>query len=48
MLSTEGFFPSKRKGLLQDTVDNEVSALAMLSFCENLLIGQEASVCCLH
>ena len=48
MLSTEGFLSSKRKGLFQDTVDNEVSALATLSFCENLLIGQEVSVRCLH
>ena len=48
MLSTEGFFPSKRKGLLQDTVDNEVSALARFAFYENLLIGQEISVRCPH
>ena len=36
LLSTEGFLPSKRKGLLQDTVDNEVSALARFAFYENL------------
>ena len=41
MLSTEGFLPSKRKGLLQDTVDNEESALVRFAFYENLLIGQE-------
>ena len=28
------------------SVDNEVSALARLSFCENLLIGHEISVRC--
>ena len=39
MLSTEGFSPSERKGLLQHTVINEVFA----SYA-NLLIGQEASV----
>ena len=48
MQSTEGFLPSKRKGLLQHTVDDEVSALARLSFHENLLIEQETSVCCLR
>ena len=40
MLSTEGFSPSERKGLLQHTVINEVFA----SYA-NLLIGQEASAC---
>ena len=46
MLSTDdGFFlPSKRKDLLQHIVDNEVSALARLTFYENLLTGQEISV----
>ena len=48
MLSTKGFLSSKRKGLFQDTVDKEVSALATLSLYENLLIGQEISVRCLH
>ena len=42
------FLPYRRKGLLQHTVDNEVSVLARLTFYENLLIGQEKSVCCLH
>ena len=42
MLSTE------RKVVLQENVDNEVSALARLIFCENLLIGQETSVHCRH
>ena len=32
--------------MLQHTVDNEVSALAKLTFYENLLIGQETSACC--
>lgn len=46
MLSTDDGFvlPSKRKDLLQHTVDNEVSALARLTFYENLLTGQEISV----
>ena len=48
MLSTKGILSSKRKGLLHDTVDNEVSALARFAFYENLLIGQEISVRCLH
>ena len=39
---------SKRKGLLQHTVDNEVSPLASLTFYEDLLIGQETSVHCQH
>lgn len=50
MLSTEGFFLQKWKGLLQLTViDNEVSALAMLTFYENRLTGKEIiSVRCPH
>ena len=35
------FQSSKRKGPLQHSVDKEVSALARLTFYENLLIGQE-------
>ena len=35
------FLPSKRKGLLQHTVDNELSALARFAFYENLLIGRK-------
>ena len=35
------FLPSKRKGLLEHTVDNELSALARFSFYENLLIGRK-------
>ena len=46
--SIESLSRSKRKGLLQYTVDNEVYALARLAFYENLLIGQEISVSCLH
>ena len=42
------FLTSKRKGQLQHTVDNEVSALAMLAFNKNSLIGQEMSVRCPH
>lgn len=39
--------PSERKGLLlKYSADNEVSALVRLAFYENLLIGQEISVCC--
>ena len=45
---TEGFLPSKRKNLLQHTVDNEVSALARLAFYENLFIGQRKGVRCPH
>ena len=48
MLSTEVSFTFERKGLLQHTVDNEVSALARLIFYENLLIGYEVSVLCPH
>ena len=45
MLSTtEVFLLSKRKGLLQHTVDKEVFASTRLAFYENLLIGQEMSV----
>ena len=45
MLPERFFLPTKRKGLLQHTVDNEVSALAGLTFYhENLFIGREASV----
>ena len=33
------FFYLWKEGLLQHTVDNEVSALARLIFYENLLIG---------
>ena len=46
MLSTEGFLPSRRKGLLQHTFNNEMSSLARLAFTENLLTGQEISVHC--
>ena len=46
--SIERFSRSNRKGLLQYTVDNEVYALARLAFYDNLLIGQEISVSCLH
>ena len=42
------FLPIKSKGLLQHAVDNEVSALARLTFYENSLIGQEISVGCPH
>ena len=42
------FLPFKRKHLLQYTVDYEVLALPWLTFNENLLIGQENSVLCLH
>ena len=38
--------PSKRINPLQLINGNEVSALARLIFYENLLIGQEKSVCC--
>ena len=44
MLSTEGFYFQKKKGLLQHAVDNEVLASARLPFYESLLIGQETSV----
>ena len=42
------FLPIKRKGLVQHTVDNEVSALARLAFYKNSLIGQEINVGCPH
>ena len=50
MLSTEGFFTFKKETLilLQYTVDYEVSTLLWLTFNENLIIGQENSVLCLH
>ena len=35
------FLPSKRKGFLQHTVDDELSALARFAFYENLLIGRK-------
>ena len=44
MLSTEGFYFQKKKGLLQHAVDNEVPGSARLPFYESLLIGQETSV----
>ena len=50
MLSTEDCFTLKMRGLLQHTVDtcNEVSALARLTFYENLSIGKESSTHCPH
>ena len=42
------FLTSKRKDQLQHTVDNEVSALAMLAFNKNSLVGQEMGVRCPH
>ena len=50
MLSTEGVFTLKKERsiYMQQTVDNEVSALARLAFYENSLIGQELSVRCPH
>ena len=44
MLSTEGFYFQKMKGLLQHAVDNEVSESVRLPFYESLFIGQETSV----
>ena len=44
MLSTEGFYFQKKKGLLQHTVDNEVPASARLPVHGSLSIGQETSV----
>ena len=41
----EGFF-NLQKGQVFYTVDNEVSALKLLAFYENRLIGQEVSVRC--
>ena len=43
MLSTEVSFTFERKGLLQHTVDNEVSALARFIFYENLLDRKQVS-----
>ena len=48
MLLTEGFLLLERKSLLQQVARNEVSALVRLTFSENLLIGQETSVCFPH
>ena len=49
MLSTEIFFiSSKRENPLQHTIGNEMSTLARFTFYENLLIGQQKSVHCLH
>ena len=44
MLSTEGFYFQKKKGLLQHAVDNEVAASARLPVHGSLSIGQETSV----
>ena len=44
MLSTEGFYFQKKKGLLQHVVYIEVPASARLPPYESLLIGQETSV----
>ena len=47
MLSAEGFFYlQKRKGQLQNIFDKKVSALARLTFYENLMIGQATSIRC--
>ena len=48
MLLTEGFLLLERKSLLQQVARNEVTALVRLTFSENLLIGQETSVCFPH
>ena len=48
MLSTDGFVYLQKVKVCFDTVDNEVSALARLTFYENLFIGQETSVRCAH
>ena len=48
MLSTEGFFFLQKVKVCYDTVDNEVSASARLTFYENLFIGQETSVRSVH
>ena len=42
MLSTEGFVYLQKVKVCYDTVDNEVTALARLTFYENLFIGQES------
>ena len=39
-------FFNLQKGKVFYTVDNEVSALKLLAFYENLLIGQDVSVRC--
>ena len=44
MLSTEGFYFQKKKGLLQHAVDNEVPASVRLPVHGSLSIGQETSV----
>ena len=38
----------ERKALILHANENEVHALVRLAFYENLLVGQESSVCCLH
>ena len=38
----------KWKALILHGNENEVHALARLAFYENLLVGQESSVCCPH
>ena len=38
-MSTVFFFPLRRKGLLDHTVNNEMFALAMLTLYKNLLIA---------
>ena len=48
MLSTEGFVYPQEVKVCYDTVDNEMSALARLTFYENLFIGQETSVRCVY
>ena len=49
MLSNEGFFTFKNERFISQITDgSEVSALARLTFDENLLIGGERSVRCPH
>ena len=48
MLSTEGFVYLQKVKVCYDTVDNEVTALARLTFYENLFIVQERSVRSVH
>ena len=43
MLSSEGFLSSKRKGLLKHAVDNEVSALARLTFFKSVDWAEQVS-----
>ena len=43
--SIEGFLTFTEKGKVFYTVDNEVSALKLLAFYENLLIGQDVIKC---